>query len=199
VNLSDSIADVAQLAATVKDTLAEKDTRDGLTIPDRIRASYNGWPAGSGFDGGGKSSVLDDQGIPMPNVADPTGEAAMRQDRARDDERTIHRDIEAAKRALHRALINARRYRLRTANPHEQDDASDGDDGCQSCARITGPSGLPWWNPIHRYTVLANGVRVAVCDWCYNQPRVGVRHTGELPPKDAVESHRDGRRYRKAG
>jgi hypothetical protein len=135
----------------------------------------------------------------MPNISDPTGEAALRADRARDDEHEILRQLRNARRALDRAVTIANRYQLRDPSEWDLAEAAEGEPGCVSCARIKGPRTTRWWNPIARHTTLANGVRVGLCWYCYHAAGIGARHTGELPPKEAVEAQRDGRRYKRTG
>lgn len=189
MSLNTSSADVATLAQTLHRLLEATDERDHLTIPQRLRASYNGWPAGSGE---GPGSVLDDDGIPMPSIADPTGEAALRPDKARDAETAITKHLTAAKRALDQALAEAQRWTLRDATTWDAAHATDGDDGCESCARVRGPRTHRWWNPVYRTTTMAGGSRVGLCYWCYEW----VRRHGALPPKDILEAHRDGKRIK---
>lgn len=189
MTLIGTVHDVSALVNRLEKLLGTRDDRDHLTVPERLRASYNGWPAGSG-DGPG--SVLDEEGIPMPSVSDPTGEAALRPDKARDAETLIVKQLNHAKRALDQAIAEATRWTLRDATTFDADQSSAGEDGCESCARIRGPRTHKWWNPVYRTTLLANGARLGLCRWCFDWSR----RTGELPPKDTLEAHRDGKRIK---
>lgn len=191
MNLQTDIADVIALVTRLNGLLTRPDMRDHMNVAQRLRSSYNGWPAGSGE---GPSSVLDDQGTPMPSISDPTGEAALRPDKARDAETQIARHLTAARRALDQAYAEAARWTLRDATAYDAGQTSGGEDGCESCARIRGPRTARWWNPLYRTTTLADGARIGLCRWCFDWSR----RTGSLPPKDQLEAHRDGKRIRQA-
>jgi len=178
------IGDVADLAQRLDQAATTPDRRDGRTILERIRDSYNGFPGGGG--GTGRST----------GVANPTLAAADRPDRARDDEQAIQRKITHAKKALDEAFALMAHWQLRDPSSWDHQKANPGEPGCISCARIPGPRTHRWWNEIHCTTTLANGHQAAICRWCYETPGVGTRFTGQLPPKDAVEAHRDGRRWK---
>lgn len=201
----DTAADAARLAAAV----TQPDARDGKNLLQRFRDGFSGWPAGGGFDAirtGPKTTLHcfrhgeDDcdcgQNTTIPGANDPTGNAAIRPDRARDDQRAFEKHLRAARRELDAALQVALRWSPRAANVIEQA-AGTTEPGCVSCARVTGPSGGPWWNQVERNTTLKNGVKVGLCDWCYRTPVFGAQHTGELPPKDEVAYYRDNGRARK--
>lgn len=201
----DTAADAARLAAAV----TQPDARDGKNLLQRFRDGFSGWPAGGGFDAirtGPKTTLHcfrhgeDDcdcgQNTTIPGANDPTGNAAIRPDRARDDQRAFEKHMRAARRELDAALQVALRWSPRAANVIEQA-AGTTEPGCVSCARVTGPSGGPWWNQVERNTTLKNGVKVGLCDWCYRTPVFGAQHTGELPPKDEVAYFRDNGRARK--
>lgn len=169
--------------------------RDGLTVPQRIKESYNGWPSGSGFDSTSRRAT-DRDGEPLPNYSDPTGDAGTRTDQAHTDERQILRDLRAGVRSVENAVHGLDRYELRDPNILEREATNDARPaGCQSCARIQGPRGGAYWSPIYRDTVLANGTRTSLCQACYSGPD-GARHTGQFPPVEAVQARRDGKRYR---
>lgn len=70
--------------------------------------------------------------------------------------------------------------------------------GCESCARTTGPSGGPRWEPIDSRlagpTTVAGRLPAAVwlCVWCTDS----VRRWGRLPTPAELAAHHDGRRVR---
>lgn len=194
MDMHELAAEITKNAAKVDRLINQRHERDHLTIPQRIKESYNGWPSGSGYDRTARRST-DTNGEPLPGYSDPVGDAGTQEDRAAADERQILRDLKAAVRNLENAIGYLDRYQLRNANIIERastDDAAAA--GCQSCARIHGPRGGTYWSPVYRRTALANGVLTDLCQWCLTW----VRETGELPPKEAVEAHRDGRRVRKS-
>jgi hypothetical protein len=181
------------------------DARDGLTLLARIKESYNGWPPGKGFDAGSgldMSRVENDDDIP-PTHSDPTGEAGIRPDRARDDLRKLEKEARKAADAVTHMLDIASRYTLREANHVERQ--VEEEPGCESCHRVASPGTVAkpksertqWWNKVTRSTILANGRTAFLCRWCYDSPGVGARFTGELPPIEDVESYRDYGRARK--
>ena len=170
--------------------------RNGQNLAQRMRESYQGWPPSSGFDRQ-RGRIIDELDEGPPLHSDPTGEAAIRADRARDDHRRLHKEAQKAANAVEAMLQIASRYTLRDANPIEREQTeADNEAGCDSCARIAGPRTPSWWNPVKRRTVLADGTLVAVCGWCYEGP-LGVRHTGKMPSREALEDYRDGKRFRR--
>ena len=170
--------------------------RNGQNLVERMRESYQGWPSSSGFDRQ-RGRIIDELDEGPPLHSDPTGEAAVRADRARDDHRRLHKEAQKAANAVEAMLQIASRYTLRDANPVEREQTeADNEPGCDSCARIAGPRTPSWWNPVYSRTTLTDGATVALCDWCYRGP-LGAKSTGKLPPLDALEDHRDGKRVRK--
>lgn len=209
-SIPDTAVDAAADAARLANAVTQPDSRDGKTLLQRFRDGFTGWPSGGGFDAvrTGAATVLHcflhgedncpcGRNTTMSGANDPTGEAAIRPDRARDDQKQFEKHLRAARRELDQALQIAKRYEPRAANAFDQQEAPASDVGCTSCARITGPSGQPWWNQVTRNTTLKNGVKVGLCDWCYRTPVVGAQFTGDLPPKDEVAYYRDNGRARK--
>lgn len=178
------------------------DQRDGLTVLQRIRESFNGWPRSTGFTGSMSRSATDENGEQLPNYADPTGNAAEREDKAAQDRRGMDKDAHALERHIESLYRTASRYVLREASRLDREDTDDIDvPGCQSCCRVPSPGtvGKPksqqsgWYNRVDITTTLADGTPVRLCDWCWRGP-VGVKHTGELPVERFVAMHRDGKR-----
>lgn len=172
--------DIADLLVLLK----VPDIRDNLTVLDRMKESYNGWPRSSGFDGNGGRSATDSEGELLPGHADPTGDAASRIDHAHLDHQSLAKDTAHLRRTLDHLLVTAGKYRLRTANVIEQDSTKNPDLGCSSCHRIPGPRTTHWWNPIFRGTL---------CRWCLDHQRI----TGRLPTTQELADYRDGRRVRR--
>jgi hypothetical protein len=197
---------VAELRAAIEDlervctAMEVADARDGLTLLERIRESYNGWPGGSGFDRSGRQST-DREGEPLPGYSDPTGNAGTREDRAKQHHDILLKALSAVRRQATVAVDVATLYTLRAPNVIERAAVTE-EPGCVSCARVTSPGtvGLPkgqqtpWWNPVARQVTLSDGSKVGLCEWCRKSP-VGASSTGAMPPVAAVEAHRDGRRW----
>ena len=183
------------------------DERDGLTLLQRLEQSRNGWPRSSGFEAG-RGKQQRDPDDPDPSAllhSDPTGEAAIRTDRANDAHNRIVRRAKHLRATVEGIATEAGAYELRNANWIERQDTENQDEpGCDSCARVDSPGTVgkakalrtPWYNRVDLTTTLANGASVKLCDWCWRGP-VGVKHSGELPPIADVEKHRDGVRVRK--
>ena len=199
---AESLADAAKLAPAALNAMLEM-------LPGPAAASYDG-------PGGGHGTVLDENGVPMPTIADPTGEQAIR----------ANHDLEAARTAFalhaHRCehLALALRFRTRpdlteTANqlqwsarqlwicaseaPRALTDAQraalPGPPGCESCARVTDSIGRPTHAPVEPRgaddprPVRRNvgGHLYHLCRWC----AAYGRENGELPTRDLVARHHD--------
>lgn len=178
-------------------------TQITAALPDvlaRIHDATSGQPGAARTDtirSSGHATVLDEHGIPMPAVSDPTGEAGIRPDPAA----AAHNRIEQlAKRLLTDAealLFELGPWLARAPLAKELRETERANTpGCESCARIDGPAlnGVPWWNH-PRTTVTLNLVsgertKVRVCEWC----EAVFRADGRLPTEAEVEDHRDGKR-----
>ena len=190
--LTETVADLTALAAQVD---------DGLIV--RIRDSFPGHPQSPSFDAGQSTNRppenLPDELRGRTIHSDPTGQAAVQSidhgNQGRDDAKSLMKDIAALRKTARHAMDTASRYTAR--KPNVLDQAGAEEPGCQSCARIPGPSGKPWWNPATRSTTLASGAKVSICGWCYDTPRLGARWSGQLPPVEDVLSYRDNGRARK--
>lgn len=183
----------------------------GLAV--RVRDGFAGHPKSPTIDAGQSTSgrpADDDPQKPKEYLrpelrgvmthSDPTGAAAVQAlnygDRGKQDAKTLGRIIKAADMAMGVGEEIEHRY---SAHPPSAVDAATGveDAGCQSCARIKGPSGKSdWWNPVALTTTLTSGAKVDLCDWCW-RGEVGVKHTGHLPDVLDIASHRDNGRARK--
>lgn len=182
-SLRELAAALTAAAKRIDALVNEPNDRDGLTVPQRIKESYNGWPGGSGFDRHGRRST-DKLGEPLPNYSDPTGDAASRVDRAHNDERQILRHLRGAVPLVEQAVDAMDRYQLRDPNLIERQATEGEDAGCTSCRRIPGPRTRHWWNPPFR-----NGL----CRFCSEFKRA----TNRLPTKEELEAHRDGKKVRR--
>jgi hypothetical protein len=133
-------------------------------------------------------------------LADPTAVAAMRGlDLAAAHRAELERCIGRARTAIRRALEIAAGYPearapdpgVATALARANDRA---DPGCESCARITGPAGVPRWEP--PIGPLCTDVAGALpeparlCRWCWD----AVSRWGRLPTVEELARHHDGRR-----
>jgi hypothetical protein len=219
VTVSEELREAAKSLMRVADAIDHPDPRDGLTLVERIREGFQGWPSGSGFDGTGRGTRMEQHDVmvplrtqpgrrvPVPFDAaaprnDPTGEAATRPDHAKADLDRLHKDTRAVTRTARSLLDVWARHTLRAPNPVEQLEGAP-EPGCQSCARVSSPGtvGLAkthqtaWWNPVDRNVLLADGRKVGLCSWCRKDAGpYSAAQTGDMPPLQAVEAHRDGRR-----
>ena len=161
-------------------------------------------------DAASGGTVLDDEGVPITE-SDPVGNMAARMadlgDPVRNDWSTLacmiaicaratagtDRDALAdAAQASATALVIVQRWAPRKATPTDRRTAADGEPGCESCARCTGPNGGPAWRPVARRVTLEDGRKVGLCEWC----RTWVRRHGEVPTRAAVAAHLAGRPVR---
>lgn len=171
----------------------------GATVLERIRDGYQGQPRAASYTGPTKvAKVYDpatftdgenpDRDGHLPG--DPTGEAAIRTDKANQDRRDIERAIvRIQKEALfvHRVL---ERYEPRAATDTDRARTEqENDPGCQSCSRIEGHNG-PMWAPVYRHGTVNGNLAEAMhlCSWCYTY----ARNKGRLPVPRELEQHRDG-------
>jgi hypothetical protein len=155
----------------------------------------NGWPTGSRFDGDrstGHTTVVDEHGIPVPAVSDPTGEAAIAPDQAANDRAGVERAIKALYLEAERVLSLVKRYQPRRALPSERQSTAANDPGCWSCRRLKASDGERRWEPTHRRTDV-NGKPLDLCRWCYDWHR----SHGVLPATAELERHHRGDRVRR--
>lgn len=159
----------------------------------RICDGISGQPSAQRTDGdGAASSVLDDHGVPMPRLSDPTGEANTRSDPSR-------RDIDELRRLAKRFHADAERFtailashQARSANGYERTHTAENDPGCRSCARLE-VHGAPRWEPVHRGVKLGDET-VQLCSWCERW----AREHGAVPPRQVLVDHHDGKRIRRS-
>jgi hypothetical protein len=145
----------------------------------------------------GHATVADDEGIPMPAVSDPTGEAAIHPDRAASDLRKMNDLLLRMRRDADELSVLQATYRVDgpTADRlrSEADRAKvDNKERCESCARVN------HWSPVHRRsTVKGNLPRpMPLCRSCYHD----VLATGKLPSLSDVRARAEGRKlWRRAG
>lgn len=178
--------------------LAEKKDRDGRNLFQRLSDSFLGWRSTGGYDQertSGGATVLDDQGVPMPRLSDPTGEWGTEPDQARDDQRSIDHRLHSLERETMRLVDDFTRHALRPPNVIEQCKGDD-EPGCESCARLPGARGGPRWEPVRQTAKVAEGklvVTYKLCRWCADF----VRSEGVLPTKGQLDAHHTGRKVRK--
>lgn len=201
------IDELVELATEHSNDLTVVD-RNGRTLTERMDDALLGHPKSPNLDPGtsGRAPVEDlaDELRGSLGYSDPTGsygvQAATFGDRAKADQRQNDKDLLSALKLLRAVRERSARYKARTANPIERLEKAES--GCFSCARVSAPGsvgkqgGTPYWNPIFRMTTLVDGSKVGLCSWCYSG-ELGVRKTGELPPREDVESYRDTGRARK--
>lgn len=171
------VADLATLAANL--------------LPDvwpRICDGITGQPKAQNTDGDGPSSVLDERGVPMPRLSDPTGEANTRQDPARRDIDELRKIGSRMHRDIERFVAIMASHQARQANGYERMHTAENDPGCKSCSRLE-VGGAPRWEPVH-HNVTIHGEKHPVCQWCGRW----VKDNGELPSREILQAHHDGKR-----
>ena len=165
-------------------------------LPDawsRICDGIAGQPSAQQTDSdGGAASILDDLGVPMPRLSDPTGEANTRTDPCRRDLDELRRLAKRLFADSERVIAILRSHQARPANDYEALHTADGDPGCRSCSRVKSSSGRPQWSPVH-HNIVVNGDKVPVCQWCGRW----YTDTGELPSERILRDHHDGKRIRR--
>lgn len=191
--------DLALLAAAIGSTLTQRDT-EGRTVIDRIRDAMAGQPGAQALQSDrttGFTTVSDEDGFPVPSVSDPTGEAAIRFDRARHDLRQLDRLLQQAHRAVDdiRRLVHT--YTPRPATECERRQVEqDNDPGCQSCSRTEVTRGVARWEPVWKANRNPGGVLtnpLDLCAWCYRW----VETVGRLPTPDELALHHSGKRVKR--
>lgn len=125
---------------------------------------------------------------------DPTGEAAVRPDRASahlDELERLAKRLCADGERIVRILAD---YQLRPATDKERQISQGGETGCWSCARLPNPhiDGEQRWEPTYRDVPLG-GERKPLCSWCWSWHR----DTGQLPSVDDLKRHHAGQRVRR--
>jgi len=176
--------DLAELTARIAVHIVTVD-RDGRTVVNRMREAMNGQPRAQNLEGDrttGHTTVTDDQGWPMPSVSDPTGEAALRPDRAYRDLVELDKQLGRAHAAVEHALRILSAHTPRPSTEAERRKVEVGNTpGCESCARTEVAKGVRRWEPIYRQEL---------CSWCWQWER----DTGRRPTDAELAAHHDGKR-----
>lgn len=214
MTLNSDIQRMVELVTTIATNHTRIDPA-GNRFLDRIHLSKEGHPQAAAWDNGPRSALvwcdLHQQdvrmchqetwgctGVPLNHPNDPTGDAAMRCDRAADDERMYRDNVGRILRALAAMADTQARYpAARKPNAYERQlTATENDPRCESCARIEIAKGIPWWVEPRTKERTTIGGRLEqpmwCCDWCENH----VIQTGLIPSEDEVEQHRAGKRVR---
>lgn len=176
---------------------------DVSKLPDLLSAvaeDMNGQPSAQNFDSDrttGHTTVTDDDGMTMPAVSDPTGEAATSPDKARHDRRAIERWARGLDRS-HGTFSDLEGRYLRPASPTDRAASSEaGEPGCQSCARIARSDGAPHWSPPHVEASTVKGNLAEphrLCRWCYDF----VLSEGQVPNRKQIQQRLQGGRVRRS-
>lgn len=166
------------------------------TVLPNIADARAGWPASSRFEGdrgSGHTTVTDENGMSIPAVSDPTGEAAVTPDPAAADHRQLARSVETIHSEARKLYGLMAKYQSRRALPSEKMATNaNKKDGCSSCARLKHRDGEPRWEPTHRTTDV-NGKHLDLCLWCYKW----FRSQGVLPSTAELDRHHQGHRVRR--
>lgn len=181
----------------IRETLAFLAEADKL-VPSAVRGmrdGMNGWPAGVSYEtdrSTGHATVLDDAGVSMPAVSDPTGEAAIRPDPAARDMEWMDRTIDSMHKQAKNLHLLSRRYQNRPATEKERRDTmgdADNARGCELCAELMVAPGVRRWEPVWK-TLRVDDKLVPVCRWCGSF----IRDTGRVPSRGELEAHHRGER-----
>ena len=188
------------IAAAYADETAERLARALARMVDALPG-----PITTSWDtSGGGGPILDEKGVPMPTISDPTGETAVRSDPVVSDRMRLMGAVACARmdataivvgagdpvvRArsclarIRDAWVIATRYARDTPTTVDRD-ATTPAPGCESCARDGGH-----WSPVARNVKLLDGGRMPMCDWC--RDRYG--RWGSLPTLAELRLSHQGR------
>lgn len=177
-DLSGYAGDLVQLVAEL---VAQHDALDRL---ERNQRAARGYPRRSMGERTSPGTVLDDQGIPMPAVSDPTGEAVIAGDQ-------LHTQIAARRQTIEHHLVAARKLiveatdgaRKLTLPPIDLTTGTGADDlWCEHHLKhgMCEPRGSP-------KDVGRHGQH---CVWCH----AWNREHGQLPPRRILERRAAGER-----
>ena len=145
----------------------------------------------------GHTTVTDDQGDPMPAVADPTGEISIAPDQARADERHLDQLI----RRLYSTATDIDAIHRRHLEAPDRDALArlqvEGEPGCEIVARARDARGQPEWEPVFRTSDVDGNLPrpYRLGRWAYDW----VRRYGQLPTIDEIRRHLEGRKPRRHG
>lgn len=196
-------ASVANLEAAGEDI-----DRAVSVLPVRMTAvinAMNGHPPGRGFDSvGGRASVSFCEphgrehcpcggGTTYAARSDPTGEAASRPDRAKQDHDRVVALAKSIRKQADELVGILARYGARSATDTERHSTGTPEDGgCWSCSRTHVSKGVARFEPAEKRPTV-DGERRPLCSWCYDW----LRQVGSLPPVAQVEQHHRGIRVRR--
>lgn len=171
-----------------------------VALPDvlrRLRDGMAGQPGAQRYDTpvvGGHTTVLDERGMSMPAVSDPTGEAAVRAvmggDPSSITQRRIAQLVATIAHAADELVTHVRIAQRRGPTDRERrdTDAVNIEPGCRSCARTEVTPGVRRWERVYRRDR---------CRWCASWAGI---HGDQDPPLEVLERHHAGQRIRiKAG
>ena len=151
-----------------------------------MREAMNGHPRAANYDGArvsGTTTIVDEHGTPMPARSDPTGEAAIRPDRASVDHRNTLADLGQLHDLVIRLADRLGHYTTHPATDKEQKDTEQANAvHCQSCVRTESSTGVPRQETVYKlHTTVKANLRTPynLCSWCYTW----VRDTGRLPTR----------------
>lgn len=160
------------------------DSRDGMTVLQRNRESFNGWPRSSGFDRSPRRAT-DEDGEPLPDYSDSTADGAGQVDHAHQSRMAMEGGISASHQWTRAVMSEAERFMLRKPNVVQQQETDKkAEAGCTSCARLKGRHGGPRWEPVYR---------TLLCRWCWEWRRA----TGSMPSKEDLQAHHDGKKIKR--
>lgn len=168
---------------------------DHRTPIQRNRDSWHGHPKAAAYDRSSSGSSRDRIEDNDPDLgwkrttSDPTGDAAIRPDRAAASRRKVERDLRAAANIvanLERELVHwgeprpATDYERRLV---EQANVKP-EPGCTSCARTEVAHGVDRWEPVYARDL---------CRWCWEWEK----STGRPATVDELTRHHNGQQIRR--
>lgn len=158
-----------------------------------MKEAQTGQPGARSYDSpmvGGHSTVLDEFGVPMPAISDPTGEAGIGADEARVDEADTLSDVRQLKTIGDRMVWRFARYQARAATEKQRRETEKANDpGCELCAR------MGQFSPPRVLSSDAKGNLDRphrLCTWHYEF----VLATGRKPTDDEERAHIAGKPVR---
>lgn len=179
---------VLDRAAVVAGLMTQRDA-SGDRLLERIAGRRSPLQAAS-YDAprvAGHTSRVDEHGVSMPAVSDPTGEAAAAvcDDR---DRAVVADQLAVALDALDEILLVAAKHPPAQQVARVVDEPAE---QCESCRRV----GRRF--PMFRRTNMAGALdrRYALCRWCHDWASQWRR----LPPRRVLEAHHAGQRIRVRG
>lgn len=166
--------------------LTQRDN-EGRTVLDRIRDAQHGHP---------KAASYDTDRVSASGTSDPTGNAAMRADKAAADRKRLDRIFASLRDQADEAVRICDNYTPRHPTAKERQQTADWNaPHCENCCKILDMAGGPQWiEPLTKERTTVTDLLsepMWLCRWCYDHVS---QCEGILPNEAELEQHRDGKR-----